>query len=285
LLANAVLGNKPAYLGQTVIDYDSCVADIKRDIEASTCSNVIISSEHFSHALHFDAVKKVHDLFLGLFDSIVVIIYLRRQDSRIESSWGQAIKNSLSALSFNDFYDQHLLNPKWNYFDLLNPWINIFGESNVKIRPFEKSQLFNGDLLCDFLNLIDLKIQPINQSGKNLSPPAEFLEVMRYFSNSNNQYKVKVNFAKLMYSLGVKFDQKKYTFMTPERREFIIEKYRESNANVASHYLKRPDGVLFMDSEISDLPVYPGLDFQRFSDISHQIIFGLLKTAKQNSKN
>lgn len=282
LLAHAVLGNKPAYLGQTVIDYDSCVADIKRDIEASTCSNIIISSEHFSNAFTYDAVKKVHDLFVDLFDSITVIIYLRRQDARIESSWAQAVKSSLSNLSFDDFYDQNLLNPKWDYFNLLKPWIDFFGEAAIKVRPFEKSQFLNGNLLHDFLSLIDLNIRPLVQDRRNISPSAEFLEVIRCFSCSNDLYKTKVHFNKLIYTLRVKIDQTKYTFMTPDQRKFILEKYRESNSNVARYYLKRSDGTLFLDSEISDLPVYPGLDLQRFSSISHQIIFGLLKTAGQN---
>ena len=112
LLAHAILGNKPAYIGRTVIDHDSCVSDIKRDIESSSCSNVIISSEHFSLAKTLEDVQKIHDLFVDLFDKITVIIYLRRQDTRIESSWGQAVKSSQSTLSFNDFYN----NNKYKYY-------------------------------------------------------------------------------------------------------------------------------------------------------------------------
>lgn len=284
LLAHAILDNKPAYIGRTIIDYNSCVSDIKRDIRSSKCSDVIISSEHFSIAMTHDAVKKIYDLFTDLFDKITVIIYLRRQDTRIESSWSQAVKSSLSNLSFNDFYNQNLSNPKWDYFKLLKPWIDIFGEKSVNIRPFEKSQFINKNLLHDFLTLIDSKIQPTTIHIRNFSPSAEYLEIMRCFSDPNTLYGPRINFAKLINLFGIEIDQTKYTLLTPDQRKFILEKYQESNANVARHYLKRTDGILFRDSEISDLPVYPGLDLKRLAYLSHQIIAGLIKIANQNSK-
>jgi len=285
LLAHAILGNKPAYIGRTVIEYDSCISDVKRDIESSHCSNVIISSEHFSHAMTLEAVQKIHDLFVNLFDKITVIVYLRRQDNRIESAWGQAVKTSQSTLSFNDFYNKNISLPRWDYFSLLKNWIDIFGENFVKIRPFEKFQFFKNNLLDDFLNLIDSKLQPTNSVVRNLSPSAEFLEIMRCFTNSNIEYGTRVNLAKMINSFGVKIDQTKYTFMLPEQRKLTLEMCRESNINVARQYLKRSDGILFRDSEISDLPVYPGLNLQRFSNISHQIIVALIRAANQSSDN
>ena len=50
-LAHAVLDRHPDYLRhELVLNRDRCIAELQRDVSASKCENILISSEHFSYA-------------------------------------------------------------------------------------------------------------------------------------------------------------------------------------------------------------------------------------------
>lgn len=176
LLAHAILGNQPEYIKNIKINYDACVSDIKRDVINSSCETIIISSEHFSHAISIDAIKNILNLFVDLFESISIIIYLRRQDTRLESSWTQDIKTFLHFKSFDQYFEDHFNADEWNYFDLLSNWSSVFGKHNIIVRPFEVNQFFNTDLISDFKNIINFSAKTDDTKLKNQSPPISLIE-------------------------------------------------------------------------------------------------------------
>lgn len=103
LLAHALLNRAPKYIGNTKIDKLACIQDIRRDITNSDCKNVIILSEHFSITREISHIQKIYDTFQDLFESMTVIVYLRRQDYLLESTWSQRIKLEIIVISFDDF--------------------------------------------------------------------------------------------------------------------------------------------------------------------------------------
>lgn len=46
---------------------------------------------------------------------------------------------------------------------------------------------------------------------------------------------------------------------------------------VAQIFMNRPDGILFFENEIIQLPVYQGMSLQEYNKISNQIIFRLVQ--------
>ena len=281
LLAHAVLKKRPKYIGNMVINLDACVSDIRRDIKNSSCTSVIVSSEHFSHAKKIEEVKNIFDLFSDLFETIRVIVYLRRQDLRLESSWSQNVKSGDITLSFDEFFNEDLSAPKWNYFELMAPWIKIFGKDNVMIKPFEKAQFFNNDLVLDFLETIGFKTDVINPSIKNESPPIELIETLRLFGSSIPTRAERTAFFRKFRSIPIKIDRTRYTLFTVEKRKALLNQYKFSNQLVAKEYLGRSDGLLFYDSETSKLPVYPGMSLERFSIISRELFQLLVRLNSQ----
>lgn len=281
LLAHAVLEKRPNYIGNTVIDRNACVSDIRRDIKNSSCKNVIVSSEHFSHAKQKQQIKNIFDLFSDLFETMTVIVYLRRQDHLMESYWSQNVKAGAITLSFDEILNQHLSAPKWNYFELMAPWVEIFGKDNVMMKPFEKGQFFKNDLIHDFLDAVDFKAKVVNSSIKNESPTIEFVEALRLFGCSIPIRAERAAFLRILRSMPIKLDSTKYTLFTPEKRKAVLDLYKESNQLVAEKYLGRSDGMLFYDTETSNLPVYPGMSIERFSIVSREIIQLLIKVNSQ----
>jgi hypothetical protein len=285
LLAHALLEKQPRYIGDTKIDKASCISDIRRDIISSNCTNVIISSEHFSKANETRKIQNIFNIFKDLFKTMKVIIYLRRQDNYIESMWSQRVKLGLLTKSFDDFCAESLKNSNaLDYWQLLAPWSEVFGKENLIIKPFEKKQFVNSDLLTDFLNCIDCKLEPVNIPLQNTSPSTEYLETLRMFTTLIPDVNERMLFARIFRQLPINLDNKKYTFFSHEKRKLFLARFNESNQRIAREYLAKQDGVLFHEKEQSDLPVYSGIKVERFLEISRNLIVLLIKNRIKHTK-
>ena len=94
----------PDYLrNELVLNRDKCIAELQRDVSASKCENILISSEHFSYATTEDEWRKIHDAFSPLADTLKIVIYLRRQDTMAEAYWGQYVMLGRETRRFEDF--------------------------------------------------------------------------------------------------------------------------------------------------------------------------------------
>lgn len=286
LLAHALREKQPKYIGNIKIDKSSCISDIRRDIINSDCKNIIISSEHFSLAREKTQIQNIFNIFEDLFKSIKVIIYLRRQDSYIESLWSQRIKLGMITKSFEDFFaEQTKTSSALDYYQLLAPWSEIFGIENITVKPFEKTQFVDHDLLTDFLEYIGYKFIPVNNTLQNTSPSTEYLEALRMFTKSIKDVNERMIFARIFRKLPIKFDNNKYTFLTNEKRKLLLDKFNESNQRIAQEYLARQDRTLFYENKLSDLPVFPGIKFERFTEISSCLMIFLMKNSIRLSNN
>lgn len=139
-------------------------------------ASVIVSSEYLSWLFSVDEIDKIRKILEPCFDSIKIIIYVRRQDKLIISHHQQSSKkagllsgafygNTLSAIpekkeGFREYldFDKKILQ-----------WENVFGKENIIVRSYDSSSLVGGDAVKDFFNIFDVPIEQflqINQSGK-----------------------------------------------------------------------------------------------------------------------
>ena len=122
------------------------VVDNARDKEAPT----VLSSEHLCY---FDAesVKELSEVFEST--DLEIVYYIRPQVELIESTFKQKIIQ-------NSDYDANFctwLNNNRNAFDFIKrlaPWISVFGEQRVNLRPYIGGHT---DVLEDFSNVLGLK--------------------------------------------------------------------------------------------------------------------------------
>jgi len=139
----------------------------------------VMSSEAFSFMFEYDSLCELKAILTRYFDSVSVILYIRRQDEFAISFLQQASKgknpesymfgNTKRALPdecMSYFYDKY-----FDYYKLCSRWGDIFGDENLVIRKFEKNCLFNNDVVDDFFNLIkknidlDLSCNRANESS------------------------------------------------------------------------------------------------------------------------
>jgi len=111
---------------------------------------VIISSEHFSSLLNQRAeIETLKSLLDKWFANIRVVLYLRRQDSLIVSTFSTTCR--VGIVSDNILFNPLMRRPFVYYQKLLNKWSGIFGKESICPVIFEKSMFYNNDLLSDFI--------------------------------------------------------------------------------------------------------------------------------------
>jgi len=136
---------------------------LEEEIVESGCSTVIISSELLhSRVKYEDTVEDIKRWAEERFDEIYVICYLRKQIDLVVSGYSTRIKEgdtphgSLSGV-FSDLIDQFASSKEIpHYFDykkMLDMWSKCF--PHMICREFSRSTLKDGDVVEDFLSLID----------------------------------------------------------------------------------------------------------------------------------
>ncbi len=276
LLSHSLRNARPAYIPKRVnFTRQGCIADIRRDIQNSACENVLVSSEHFSHSATHEEVEAIRSAFSQVVSTIKVIVYLRRQDQRIESGYNQQVKSGLVFAGFREYAEGILADPgnAFRYDLLLGRFAEVFGEENIIARPFEKGQLHPQGIIFDFLEILGVEPAtdfPVPQA-LNKSLPAEMIEVMRLIGAHFPGIEHRRMFNRFVMSAPLGIDNRPHTFFTDELRNRVLTAFEASNRLVAKKYLGRESGELFRESAKGELPLYEGLSAERLAQISARI--------------
>jgi len=119
------------------------------------CSSAIMSGEHCSSRLiHPDEVEWLRDFLRQFFDDITVVVYIRRQDDFLLSTYSTDIKGG--AQHRLRVPEDDLIRRRYDYWELLSRWSAAFGREKVVCRRYETSALIGGDIVQDFLATIRL---------------------------------------------------------------------------------------------------------------------------------
>lgn len=133
----------------------------------SNVRTVIFSNEHCqSRLITVEHVSKLRSLLAPHFETITVILYLRRQDEMACSQYSTLLRGgglSLDILSdiHGVFQSKHnpgdpVLAGYFEFEQLLNRYALVFGEAFVKPRIYEKNSLKDNNVAVDFLDLCGL---------------------------------------------------------------------------------------------------------------------------------
>ena len=141
------------------------------ELEATRCSNVLLTSETFSAPHNRRIIDTIRQKFAAGFN-IRIIVYLRRQDHWVESFYKEILgwagrRETRSLEQFVADEGAELL----DYRKRLNPWIKAFGATSVIVKSYEDASAGNG-LLTDFLDTLEITAssrpadftRPINHS-------------------------------------------------------------------------------------------------------------------------
>lgn len=128
---------------------------LNEELKRNTFNSVLFSNEHLSSRCStVEQIRKIKSITDYLELDPHIIIYLRRQDELLVSSYSTMIKSG-STINFN--LDLKL--PNYDYYNMLNKWTTVFGKDKIKIRPYEKNQWHRNNIYFDFAELIGINLE------------------------------------------------------------------------------------------------------------------------------
>ncbi|KHM50102.1 hypothetical protein PL71_06465 [Pseudoalteromonas distincta] len=199
--------------------------------QSANAETVVISSEYFILC----GINKLKEYFNRIFESIEVVISVRRQDKLIASGFNQDVKAlaRTSNLTWDKTSSQHM-----DYWEYCEKWS---AESiDVKVIDYDYVKKEKEGLLISFLNILKIDYKAIqnklvspdsNSSNYSLSHSEVLLKLAMNRNGMENQTELLEEFRK---------DLKKSTeFKLPVAYEKVIAaNYKQSNQKFITKYLQ-----------------------------------------------
>ncbi|HTT99476.1 MAG TPA: hypothetical protein VMF58_15620 [Rhizomicrobium sp.] len=212
---------------------------------------VVMSGEHCSSRLLTDEeVGWLKDVLTPHFEKIYIIVYLRRQDDFLLSTYSTGVKSGSERPL--DIPPPAIIRDRYDYWNLVSRWARAFGKEQIICRKFERNALKSGDIVDDILDVIGIEAKPeFDRQDANESLDADTLEFLRLFNAHVPRFvEGSVNPARSnIIGLLSKFSQGPLiTLGDAELREFMGY-FEESNRKVAVEFFdgarSEPGDALF----------------------------------------
>lgn len=175
---------------------------------------------------------------------VKIIVFLRRQDDFLESTYAQRIYSG-ETLSFDEFF-QKFDHTHFHWDDMLDSFAKFFGKSNLIVRLYDEQYLPQKDSLINTFGVCigsEILKNYSQTEYKNKGFIRDTLEIERLANKSLNKKEVRL-MRNLLREVGSKDSHESYSFFTLEQRKQFLEIYKESNAKVAQEY--------YQDKEVSE---------------------------------
>jgi hypothetical protein len=233
--------------------------------------NLLMSTEFLSKLQDVSILQELNSIA----SRVKVIIYLRRQDTYIESAYSQIIKDKYQG-SIYEFIDGRSL----DYKEICDRWAIIFGKENIIVRPYERGQFKDNNIFSDFMSVLgnddDMSTFSIPKGTSNPSLNKDTIHFKRLVNMLNiaddNKRKMQEPLVNISIRTGKGKPFQEHSVLSPIEKIEFLERFKESNALVAYDYLNRDDRTLFYDPlpKLDDdwLP-YPGLDRNTILEIAN----------------
>ncbi len=193
------------------------------------------------------------------------IVYVRRQDQFVLSLYKEKIKRSFTNLTFYEYLDW-LKKHKYplDYAAYIDMLTNILDRTHIHIRIFEKEQ-FQGEehnLLSDFLDILGLSLKDGFETlpNENSSVDGTYLTMQYYLNSLSEPPHLSPTLRQSFFDVQTQnpFIQNvgETTLFRKGEQAAFLERFSDSNRRLASQYLDREDGRLFLNTEVKDLPQY-----------------------------
>jgi len=222
---------------------------LKEAILKTKARNIILTSENIGYA-NPEQVRHLRVALAGC--DVRVVVYLRRQDQYTQSLYGQHIRGgNKTTLVFEEHLKKHYR--KYEYDKLLSVFSDIFGQKNIIVRPYEKQQWWNENLIEDFARCIELP--PFSDQIKTSIASTNFpfsipaLQVIR--EANSHALKNRPLLIKLLGQYSKENDNLSmfhtHNWVSGKRQLELIKEFELGNISVAKKYLDRSDGALFKE--------------------------------------
>uniref|UniRef100_A0A7V6CEC8 Uncharacterized protein n=1 Tax=Thermodesulfobacterium geofontis TaxID=1295609 RepID=A0A7V6CEC8_9BACT len=234
-----------------VVDSDHLLKTFKDEIERniSMLKLIIISSENFM------AIKPevVNQLLTMLFGNInldkFIVVYFRRQDLWMESSFIQSMKMGLSK-KINEIK----FHPLADYYSFIFKWGQIFKNSNIIPRIYDRSLFPEGNVILDFLSVLGIDIPEAKEYKIEANPSLSHISTLA-LRKINEQFSLTTKEKLKVFDYLFKIDQEEgpghlKTFFTLDERIEFLERFRESNERLFREWFNSENKFVLTPEEI-----------------------------------
>lgn len=143
-----------------------------RTIQENKCGKIIFSEEFIFMCCRD---TKITDIFIKHGFDVKIIVYLRKPYEYIATLWQENLKPYMD--NFHCSLEEFAQTTDINY-DLILQFIEKLGRENVFVRPFEKAQWKNNNLIEDFFETAGVNIGQVDFPVQNSSYNRNLAEFM-----------------------------------------------------------------------------------------------------------
>jgi len=232
------------------IDY---LADsLYKEIENYNPKIVILSSEAFMHYKENTYIKKLMDLLKEITSDVSVVVYFRRQDLWVESSYLQVIKTGqIKVTPFKDSVNhaKNFLNWLLKYDEFLSRW-KVY--ANIIPRIYDKKLFPYGNVILDFLSILGIDY-PAEKAQIEVNPSLSHISAL-VLREINERFELPKELHRRVVQYLLEQDKvNKHplkSFFTLEERLSFLERYRESNERLFREYFNSENRFVLSEEEI-----------------------------------
>lgn len=194
---------------------------------------VLCSAENLSNPGRHQAFAKVGSKY-----KVKVILYIRRQDDLIASSWQQW--QSKVSDDFNAWLIG-ALQSMGHWERVISAWESVVGTGNVIVRVFERESFPDGNVMLDFLECLGIPHQSVSPKFPAGDINPSFNDVITDLVAGNKAIFQNIHdndFYKMIYDLtGDSYiERKKYSILSPGQRDQVIKFFEVQNERIRLKY-------------------------------------------------
>lgn len=217
--------------------------DLLNELEATECSRIILSSEDFSLLDQFQ-IKSLQQITEDY--NVKIIMYLRRQDEALQSTWVQLVKFSKAVLKIGSFFNwiekNNCTAGNVEYLKIIKKWESVFSKENIILQVLNPSH-HKGTLFSDFLLLCNISIKSLTEvPNANVSPGVKTIEAIRLIKENVNFSNVSTKQLGYFINNMIKFgnangwNQEKLNYLSKNLSNSIMNRHKQSNHIIAKEY-------------------------------------------------
>lgn len=262
------------------LDQAALWRDTLNGFDASGVSRMILSSEDF---LFLEQLEQLEQLRSHLRDyRVEVIVYLRRQDRALVSTYNQHVymKDIRFADDIFQFYAYHNFAEILRYDLFLRKWEEIFGIDALSVRLYDRTC---PDVVSDFLSGLGIDLgssfNPPTKQDSNASFSLEKVEFLRHLNRHPLDPSVHERVVELLRGIRLDRERPLGDLLSTAYRKRILSAFLESNAEVARRYL---NGVNFDYSDLEIDHVEGGGELGRIDhfEVMSKVLDAYLRSSK-----
>ncbi|MBV9571611.1 MAG: sulfotransferase domain-containing protein [Alphaproteobacteria bacterium] len=208
-----------------------------------------------------------------------VILYIRRQDELLLSSWQQ-----WESKITDDFWAWLTLGvgTRGDWRDILQAWEKIMPREKITVRLYERPRMQDGDVVADFASVLGLsdRLGELQRPAGAINPSyADALVELVKGNTAVFRDKHDNDFYNMVEQLtGDRYHRNpRESVITFEQRSAILERYRESNEWVRARYFADTPVLFEPPTEADYVLLSPSKLSKQKSEIVSSLLFTLAK--------